>query len=86
MILTIIGTVLAALQFIIAAAGAGVMNYDNYFEAGNCDEVKAEANSVAAYGYYVDCREVIHVCSSGWMIVASPNLIITTIIITTTNW
>ena len=56
MILTIIGTVLAAFQFIIAAAGAGLMNYDNYFEALGCDTVKEDDGS---YFTFVRCREVI---------------------------
>jgi len=60
MILTIIGTVLAAFQFIIAAAGAGLMNYDDYFELLKCDAPSRQQSADdTSYIYYTACRQVI---------------------------
>ena len=48
---TIIGSVFAAIQFVIAAAGAGSMNYEEYYKYLN-------RNAGCESGTNVTCREV----------------------------
>jgi len=56
LVMTIIGCVFAALQFVLGAAGAGSMDFEAYYDSLHCDD-----NDRRSYKTYneIGCREVM---------------------------